>query len=258
MVALALASAAVVFGCTPKDPPPAMADPETTPTLVSHNLTVINSMNGQRRYRMETPLAERYEEATEPFTEFRQGIKVETFDSLLQIDSDIIADYAHYNEVTELWTARGHVVIKSYKRDRVVYTERMYWNQKSGRIYNDTVAKVVDGGSVHIGWNFDANQEFTEWRFYNTSGQVEVDDNPTQPSDSITSDPQETAPVSAPPPPAVTRGRAPSSGFSPAATHREEPAPVKPAARPAPIGSAQDPAVRAAVPPLPEENIVIQ
>lgn len=164
--------------CGKKEPEPTIKDPETTPTQVSHNHRIINSLDGYRQYRMETPLLERYELAKEPFMEFREGIKIETFDSLLKVESDLVADYAHLNEVTDLWEARGNVIAHNYKGEkggRTLYTERLYWDQKKKKIYSDTTAKVIDGGSVHVGSNFEADESFETWSFHNTTGKIEVE-----------------------------------------------------------------------------------
>ena len=110
--------------------------------------------------------------------EFRRGIKVETFDSALRVESDLVADYARLNEVTDLWEARGNVVAHNYKGEkggRTLYTERLYWDQKKKKIYSDTTARVVDGNSVHVGSNFEADESFETWSFHNTSGKIEVD-----------------------------------------------------------------------------------
>lgn len=164
--------------CGGAEPEPTIADPETTPTVVSRNRRVINAVDGERQYRMETPLLERYELAQEPFMEFREGIKVETFDSLLRVESDLVADYARLNEKTELWEARGNVIAHNYtgeKGGRTLMTERLYWDQKEKRIYSDTTARVIEGESVHIGRNFEADENFETWSFHNTSGKIEID-----------------------------------------------------------------------------------
>ena len=48
-------------------------------TQQSEDLTVILSRNGNLTYRFTTPLLERYEYALEPYTEFRKGIHIETY-----------------------------------------------------------------------------------------------------------------------------------------------------------------------------------
>lgn len=172
---LFFAGIVLLSGCRSKEPKPTIEDPETTPTQISYNHRIVNSKDGKRQYRMETPLLERYELATEPFMKFPQGIKVETFTDSLAVDSDIRADYAHYNETTELWTATGNVIANNYPGDRKLLTERLYWDQKEKKIYSDTVAVVFDGGSRHVGTNFEADESFETWTFHNTTGKIEVD-----------------------------------------------------------------------------------
>lgn len=164
-----------LFSCSGAEPEPTIDDPETTPTQISYNHRLINSVNGLRKYRMETPLLERYELAAEPFMEFTRGIKVETFTDSLVVETEIIADYAHLNETTEVWTAKGNVVVTNFLQDRILYTERLYWDQNRQKIYNDTTAKIIDGGNVHYGRNFEADEGFESWSFHNTVGQIEFD-----------------------------------------------------------------------------------
>lgn len=176
-IALALASAILIFvGCATSEPEPTVKDPETTPTQIIHDHRIINSENGKRAYRFETPLLERYELAADPFMECRMGMMIETFDDSLMVESDLVADYAHFDTKKEIWTARGNVIAHNYKGEstRTLYTERLYWDQKKKRIYSDTVARVVDGQSVHVGWNFEADDSFDEWSMKRTKGQMEV------------------------------------------------------------------------------------
>lgn len=186
-IALAIAASAIlVFACKDKEPEPTVKDPETTPTQISHDHRIINSENGKRTYRFETPLLERYELAKNPFMEFTKGFKIETFDDSLRIESDLVADYGHFDETKELWTARGNVIAHNYKDNSItLYTERLYWDQAQKRIYSDTTAKVIDGASTHIGRNFEADEDFKQWSFRNTVGQLEVD---AQPKDSTSTD----------------------------------------------------------------------
>lgn len=200
LAVLLTASTLCLSACGDKEPEPTVKDPNTTPTQISYNHRSINSIDGKRQYRMETPLLERYELAEEPFTEFRKGIKIETYDTSLRVQSDLVADYARLNEVTELWEARGNVVAHNYtgeKGGRTLFTERLYWDQKAKKIYSDTTARVIDGGSVHVGRNFEADENFETWTFHNTSGRIEVDaatlrdstaNGPTATADSLPAD----------------------------------------------------------------------
>lgn len=165
-----------MFACGSKEPKATISDPETQPTQVSYDHKIISSKNGKRSYRFETPLLKRYELAKEPFMEFPNGIKLETFsDSSSVVESDLVADYAHFNERTQIWEARGNVVARNINESRWLYTELLYWDQSKKEIYTPEKAKVIDGQSVHYGHGFRADDSFEEWSFNKTRGQIEFD-----------------------------------------------------------------------------------
>lgn len=192
-----MVSAILIFvGCANPTPEPTIKDPETEPTQIIHDHRIIQSENGRQNYRFETPLLKRYQEASRPFLECPEGVKIETFDDSLRVESDLVADYAHFDETDEKWSARGNVIAHNYKGEnvRTLYTERLFWDQKNKRIYSDTTTKVIDGGSVHIGRNFEADENFEEWHFRNTRGQMEVQQRAdSTASDSTQTDDQPTA-----------------------------------------------------------------
>lgn len=174
-VALALASAILVFACGTSQAPSTIQDPETTPTQVSYNHRMIESKDGKKSHRLETPILERYELAAEPFIEFKKGVKVEKFDDSVHVEATLDADYALYNEKTEIWEARGNVVGHNIKEDKWLYTEQLFWDQKRGKIYTHKRARIIDRGSIHVGLGFESDEDFEEWSFNNTSGKMEVE-----------------------------------------------------------------------------------
>lgn len=165
----------LVCSCGKPESKPAISDPEKTPTQISHNHKILQSQDGKKNYRFETPLLEKYDEAKEPFIEFRKGIKVETFGSADTIESDIIADYAHFDINKQLWEARGNVVARNIKEDKVLYTEQLFWDQVKKKIYTDKPAKVYDRGRLNKGMGFEADESFQSWQFNRGRGQIEID-----------------------------------------------------------------------------------
>lgn len=185
-IALASVSAILVFSCGSKEATPTVSDPDKVPTQISYNHKILSSKNGQKSYRFETPLLERYELAKEPFMEFRQGIKIETFaeDSTSEVESNLVANYAHFNEVTQIWEASGNVIARNIKGEKWLFTELLFWDQNKKIIYTHEKAKVIDGKSVHYGKGFEADDSFEEWSFNNTRGQIEVQEGDTTATDS--------------------------------------------------------------------------
>lgn len=175
VVGVALCAAWWSVGCGDRKVKPRVEDPETTPTQIAVDLKSIESKNGSKSYRMSTPLMERYELAKEPFAEFRQGIKVETFnDTTRAVASDLVADYARLDEKKEIWEVRGNVVGRNIEEDKSIYTEQLFWDQKQDKIYTDKFVRVVDGRSEHRGTGFESDGGFKRWTFHNTRGVMEV------------------------------------------------------------------------------------
>lgn len=188
MVALLLAgSATLLYSCADSDGGDTTASDETLMTEFSENLSIVMSRNGQRSYYFTTPLVEGYSLAREPYREFRKGVKIITYkdDSLTTVDAVLTANYAIYYEKRELWEAKGNVVAE--KSDgKTLYTQQLFWNQRTKKIYSNVDSKIVQSGGrdVFIGEGFESDEEFKDWRFRRMKGRMEVDVTPTEQADS--------------------------------------------------------------------------
>lgn len=156
-------------------------------TEYSENLSVVMSQNGRRSYHFITPLVEGYSQAREPYREFRKGVKITTFkdDSMSTVDAVLTANYAIFYETRQLWEAKGNVVVE--KSDgQTLYTQQLFWNQLTKRIYSNVDSKIVQnkGRDVFIGEGFESDEEFTDWRFRRMKGRLEVDVTPKTDADS--------------------------------------------------------------------------
>lgn len=147
---------------------------ETMITQQSDTLTMIYTKNGQKDYRFTTPLMERYEFARDPYMEFRYGIEIITFDSLGNEASQLLADYAIYYEKRELWEARGNVRGRG-EDGRRLYTQQIFWDEKTDKVYSNVDTKVVDGDDVFVGEGFESDSEFKDWVFRESEGRMWVD-----------------------------------------------------------------------------------
>lgn len=141
----------------------------------SDTLTMSESENGRLKYKMETPLMERYELAREPYSEYRQGLYMENYkDSSMVIQSTIRANYAIYYEKRDEWMATGNVIATG-EDGRTLYTEQLFYNVKTGRVYSNVESTVVQGNDMFIGEGFESDDKFEEWVFRNYIGRVAVD-----------------------------------------------------------------------------------
>ena len=180
-------SAILLFSCSGEAQDTKSSAEEAMMTEYSEDLSIINSQNGRRSYHFVTPLLEGYTLAREPYREFRKGIKITTYqdDSLSSVDAVLTANYAIYYQNRELWEAKGNVVVE--KSDgKTLYTQQLFWNARTGKIYSNVDSKIVQNGGrdVFIGEGFESDEQFRDWRFRRMKGQMEVDATPRQPADS--------------------------------------------------------------------------
>ena len=178
-------SATLLFSCGSKDEP-VHYDYETLLTESSEHRTITMMENGQRSYIFSAPLIEGYSMATNPYQEFRRGIFMTTFtsDSLSLIDATIKAQYAIYYERQKLWEAKGNVVINKFNRSEAdttitdttkVYTQQLFWNATTEKIYSNVDTKVLQKDGWHFGVGFEADESLKNIHFRKYSSEVEFD-----------------------------------------------------------------------------------
>lgn len=175
MVALLFGSAILLFSCKGKT-----AENEESldaiKTEESENLTIIMSENGRKSYLFTTPLLEGYTLGRDPYREFCKGITITTYkdDSLTTENTRLVANYAIYYEKRKLWEAKGDVVVT--KPDGTsLYTQQLFWNSITKRIYSNVDTKLVTNTDEIIGEGFESDEEMNEPRFRRWKGYMQVD-----------------------------------------------------------------------------------
>ena len=186
MIALsALGSATLLFSCSDK-PEATQFDYETLMTESSENRTITMMENGKRSYTFVTPLMEGYSMATNPYQEFRRGIKMTTYtqDSTNLVDATITANYAIYYENQRLWEAKGNVIIiKNNRKDgdttvtshTEIYTQQLFWTATTKKIYSNVDTKILQPDGWHFGVGFDADEDLKNIHFRKYSSEMEFD-----------------------------------------------------------------------------------
>lgn len=187
LIALLLTGSAIfLFSCGSK-PAEAEHDDENLMTDYSEELTVSETENGVLRYVVEAPLSESYSLAREPYREFRRGVDVVTYrsDSVGGVDVTLTADYAIHYEKRRLWEAKGNVVIK--KSDgREVYTQQLFWNEKTGRVWSNVDTRIVEEGGrgSYVVEGFESDDRFRDLSFRKIKGRMLLNVEPTRQNDS--------------------------------------------------------------------------
>ncbi len=164
VAAFAIAGAAFLVSCTSDiETVKAISNFEGKPTETMDNFKMTYSEGGHYKMEVSAPIVQRYSLRNPIVSEFKQGISVITYDQAGKRVASITSKYAIYHEDQQLWEARGNVVGKNDKGE-TLYTEKLYWNQNTGRVSTNVFIKVVKpDGSVSVGEGIDADQSFQHY-----------------------------------------------------------------------------------------------
>ena len=184
---LCLGSAILLYSCKEAATSSAPA-PESIMTEQSENLTIVVSENGRKSYRFTTPLLEGYMLGRDPYREFRKGISITTYkdDSMTTVNTHLVSNYAIYYENRKLWEAKGDVVVTKADGTKL-YTQQLFWNSLTKRIYSNVDTKIVTATDTFIGEGFESDEELLEPRFRRWKGKMQVDSEQMQPGGGSTS-----------------------------------------------------------------------
>ena len=185
MIALAMVARATLLFSSDSKANTTEYDLESLITESSEEREITMMENGKRTYTFTTPLMEGYSLATNPYQEFRRGIKLTTYtDTLSLVDATITSNYAIYYERQKLWEAKGNVVIIKNNREEgdttvtghtEIYTQQLFWNATTKKIYSNVDTKVLQPDGWHFGVGFDADEDLKNIHFRKYSSEVEFD-----------------------------------------------------------------------------------
>ena len=150
-------------------------DPENTYTLRTTDVSSLISDSGITRYRMNAKEWLVFGKAKEPYSYFPQGVYVEKFDSLFNVEASVKADTAYYWDKKGLYTLIGHVSILS-QEGKKLDTSILYFDQKEDQIYTDEYFELEEGDKIITGIGFKSNQNMTKYKIFNSQGTFPVSD----------------------------------------------------------------------------------
>lgn len=149
---------------------------DTIPILESKNFFLTRSDSGNTVVRAKAKMVQYIITNKDSFTLFPEGIIVETFTNYPEVESMISANYAKHYESKKLWEVKNNVIARNYKGD-TLYTELLYWNESTKKVYSNKFCKIITQDGLLIGKNgFEADESMTKWKVFNTEGTVNVKD----------------------------------------------------------------------------------
>lgn len=152
-------------------------DPENTYTMRTTDITSLISDSGITRYRLNAKEWLMFGKAAEPFSYFPQGVYVEKFDSLFNVEASVKADTAYYWDKKGLYKLIGHVSVLSLEGKRLD-TSILFIDQKEDKIHTDEYFELQEGEKVITGIGFTSNQTMTKYKIFNSQGTFPVNETP--------------------------------------------------------------------------------
>ncbi len=166
------------FSCrkkTVKERVDAVTDRAAIPVLAADSVTTLISDSGVVQYRIKTKRWEIYDKATPPYWEFPEGIYLDKFNEQMDVQASLQADYAHYNSLDQIWELRGNVVAVNLEGERFE-TPQLFWNQKTERVFSDSVIHITRETSIITGVGFESNQNMSKYTILHPTGVFPIDE----------------------------------------------------------------------------------
>jgi LPS export ABC transporter protein LptC len=149
--------------------------PDSIPVSTVKNIDLIRSVSGKVVLELTAPLLKIYE-GEDPYSEFPQGLKIVFYDSLMNITSQLTAEYGISYEKQKLMEARKNVVVINNRKHEQLNTEILTWNQNTKRIYSDKFVKITQPGKVIFGEGMQSDETFEVWEIRKPKGEIFVND----------------------------------------------------------------------------------
>ena len=153
----------------------AVADRSAIPQLHATDVSTVVSDSGITRYRINTPQWDVYDKASQPYSEFPAGVRLERFDEQLNVDANVHSNYAKFYEREQLWELKGNVRATNIQGE-LFETELLFWDQRKELIYSDSLIKITTAEYIIIGVGFESNQEMTRYAVKQTQYVLPVKD----------------------------------------------------------------------------------
>lgn len=136
------------------------------PTMRTDSVTMLISDSGIVRYKAIAKTWDEYEQVTDKYRYFPDGIYLEQFDSLFNVVVSVKADTAWNFLNKKLWKLKGNVFIDKPQSGESYESDEFYWDEQKRIIYSDSLVNVIRQGEfVLYAIQFKADDRLTNVKF---------------------------------------------------------------------------------------------
>ena len=176
-VILAVVSSFFCLSCSNKDKQlgPAVTSRDSTSVITTRGVDMYISENGIIRYHVIAELWKIFDKMDPPFYSMEEGVMLEILDSLMEVESMLVADTAYYLIDDEIWHLRHNVHAENIKNEEFD-TPELFVNNRSNRMYSDSIIHIRQEKQILVGHGFESNSNLTEYTIRKTEGVFPVTD----------------------------------------------------------------------------------
>lgn len=152
---------------------------DSLPMETAYDIEVYYSDSGKIQAYLQSPLMERHDkEGAEgekgEYMEFPKGFKIIFYDSVLNPESQIVANYGIRYDMNKLMEAKNNVIVTSIKNNEQLETEHLVWDENKKIIYSDVFVKITRSEEVLYGDGLTSDENFGSYTIKNPSGEFQI------------------------------------------------------------------------------------
>jgi len=167
--------AGLVLSCENKIDLIPKSDLLTLPSLTVKDFETIYTDSGRLQIVMSAHLMEQYDNTSPPYSEFKSGIRVVSYDGKKDPVASVSAKYAKYFKTNSLWELKDSVVVVNEGNDKLE-TEVLYWDQQKDLIYTDRFVKITNEDQIVMGTGFESDPRLVKRRIKKVTATIYLKD----------------------------------------------------------------------------------
>ncbi len=148
---------------------------DTIPAEIAKGVRIIFSDSGRIQLILTSPILYQIGGAY-PYTEFPQGLHIETYNNQNVLVSELDAEYGKRYVNEKRMEVEKNVVVVNHESGKTLYTESLFWNEFTRKIHNNVFVTIVEKGKTIHGDSIRADQNFGHVEIFNVRGTIEVKD----------------------------------------------------------------------------------
>jgi LPS export ABC transporter protein LptC len=150
---------------------------DTLPEMTARDIEILYSQKGRVQVKLVSPyLVNKTED--EPLLEFPQGFTVYFYDTAMNVQSTITADFGISFEKKKIMEARHNVVVENMGKGEKLMTEELFWDRGKQLIYSNKFVRLTTSGQVVTGDGLTSEEPFDELTILNPKGSLEIKEEP--------------------------------------------------------------------------------